>query len=317
MKKYLLISFLIIFTVAIQAQNLVPNSSFEVYTSCPDNASQIDRATGWSSYYNTPDYFNICSSNNSSSAPSNIAGFQHPATGNGFAGLVIRGASELGAEPREYIGCQLVSPLIIGKKYNISYKVSLCAIDSLMGYQCASNNIGVVFSSIPYSFSNPYSPQNYSTFNYTSIVNDTLNWTAISGNFIADSAYSYLILGNFYDDISTSLQYFFDSTSYKFAYYFFDDILVEEDTLTGIEAFGDNESIAIYPNPSTNFIKIEWKGNSNEPIEIYLIDYWGRIMLNEKMLHETKINIENIESGIYTLLLKQNGINYYKRVLKQ
>ena len=44
------------------AQNLVPNPSFENYSACPENISEIDFALPWTSTTGaTPDYYNSCS----------------------------------------------------------------------------------------------------------------------------------------------------------------------------------------------------------------------------------------------------------------
>lgn len=36
-----------------------------------------------------------------------------------------------------------------------------------------------------------------------SLLNDTANWVQIKGSFIADSAYQYVVIGNFFDDFNT------------------------------------------------------------------------------------------------------------------
>ena len=41
-----------------EAQNLVFNGDFETYDTCPDNFSQLNRAQGWFTALNSPDYFN-------------------------------------------------------------------------------------------------------------------------------------------------------------------------------------------------------------------------------------------------------------------
>ncbi|MBK5286545.1 MAG: hypothetical protein JJE25_14195 [Bacteroidia bacterium] len=50
------------------AQNLVTNPSFEDTVACPFGASQLNFATGWSSYWGTPDYFNLCGTGNGMSS---------------------------------------------------------------------------------------------------------------------------------------------------------------------------------------------------------------------------------------------------------
>ena len=53
-----------------QAQNLVPNPSFEEYTECPWNFGQWANVVDWTSPYTTSaDYFNICAGNGAAGAP--------------------------------------------------------------------------------------------------------------------------------------------------------------------------------------------------------------------------------------------------------
>ncbi|MDO9187033.1 MAG: hypothetical protein Q7W13_13545 [Bacteroidia bacterium] len=89
--KKLLLFFLFIFSFIFckvhhtYAQtNLVPNPSFEQYSSCPSTECGISLATGWYSAGYTPDYFNGCASW-PFGAPQNAAGYQYPASGNAYA----------------------------------------------------------------------------------------------------------------------------------------------------------------------------------------------------------------------------------------
>src|SRR5437764_856653 len=78
--------------------NLVPNPSFEIYDTCPDNASQVNRVINWFSCYTTPDYYNTCSS--VMTLPSYPPVFyQQPFDGNGIIGLY----SVVNPPSREYI----------------------------------------------------------------------------------------------------------------------------------------------------------------------------------------------------------------------
>src|SRR5687768_6067831 len=71
----------------ISQTNLVQNPSFETYSSCPNNVAQVNYATGWNIYENTPDYFNFCGSSGFS-IPLNAFGYQYPANGNAYAGFL-------------------------------------------------------------------------------------------------------------------------------------------------------------------------------------------------------------------------------------
>jgi hypothetical protein len=101
MKKVLFIILLIthysLLITVLHAQNLVPNASFENFSSCPSDQGQIIRAVPWYSptYYLTEsmsDLLNECSPPFPISIvniPFNIWGYQYPRTGKGFAGEEI------------------------------------------------------------------------------------------------------------------------------------------------------------------------------------------------------------------------------------
>ena len=58
-KTILIVSFFIL-SGSLDAQNLVPNPSFEDYTSCPTSVAQITLATPWvTPTTGSPDYFNL------------------------------------------------------------------------------------------------------------------------------------------------------------------------------------------------------------------------------------------------------------------
>ena len=150
MKKLLLISHIsFLASPFCFSQNLVPNPSFEQYTSCPDNYCQIHRASGWEAWGYSPDYFNSCGIYPWSpvSVPYNDIGFQFASTGNAYAGFFAYdslNSSSCGL-CREYIGMQLVSPLVIGQKYYVNFKVSLADIANF-----AVDKIGILFSTTSY-----------------------------------------------------------------------------------------------------------------------------------------------------------------------
>ena len=176
--------------------NLVPNPSFEIYSSCPTQPGEIQKAIGWDSYANTPDYFNLCSSFGYS-IPSNFFGYQSPASGNAYAGFLNYMSNAYAPGYREYIGAILSSTLIINTKYYVSFKVSL-SINSLIPSNGSSDKMGAMFSTIPYNTNNPTPITNNPLIYYNSIITDSLNWTRVLGTFISDSAYQYIIIGNFF-----------------------------------------------------------------------------------------------------------------------
>lgn len=321
MKKLYLYTVFFFCAVFGYAQNLVPNPSFEIYSTCPNNDNQVDFATGWSGCSNTPDYFNSCNTIVPDfSVPNNWGGYQQPATGNAYCGIGTY--ASYSPDAREFIISQLNTPLTIGTKYFASFMTNLSLYNTTY-FNTASNKIGMLFSTVPYDAFN-WAPVNNGSQIYTnSIITDTANWVIVGGSFVADSAYKYVIIGNFFTDVNTdTLIYNFDtscsSSSCQTAYYFVDDVYVGTDSLVSVvPTFSVKENISVFPNPTKDFINIVYKSNSSEPIEIYLIDSFGRTVLVDKMINQKKIDIENIEAGFYTLLIKHKGTNSYKRILKQ
>ena len=104
------------------AQNLVPNYSFELMDSCPNNIGQLDRLKRWfNPTYNSPDYFNSCSIGPQvpCGIPSNYWGWQLPRTGNAYAGFGSKTNSG-----REYLSVKLNDSLFADTLYCLSAWVS-------------------------------------------------------------------------------------------------------------------------------------------------------------------------------------------------
>lgn len=165
MKKKVLALCSFIMYAPIHAQvNLVLNPSFEDTISCPSAAAQITRANGWSSYSGTPDYFNSCATLSSQiSVPNNFGGYQQAVSGAAYAGFISYGSFL--PNMREFIAGTLTAPLSIGIKYYVTFKINL-PVNPSMNINCASNNLGVLFSTIAYGSCNgclpvPKTPQLY------------------------------------------------------------------------------------------------------------------------------------------------------------
>ena len=85
MSKKLLSLFLLLFHFSLQAQNLVPNPSFEVYDTCPYVMTNVSYLVDWQNFGNTPDYYNSCDSFYAWDVPHSGGGYQFAATGGGIA----------------------------------------------------------------------------------------------------------------------------------------------------------------------------------------------------------------------------------------
>ncbi|MEJ7610756.1 MAG: T9SS type A sorting domain-containing protein [Ferruginibacter sp.] len=239
-KSYYFYPILILLTISskgLQAQtNLVPNYSFETFSSCPNGEDQVQKATGWSKYsqnISTPDYYNACAPSTGFGVPKNALCFQQAyGNGNAYMGVVTYASTIVNY--REHIGIQLTQPLIIGQKYFISFNTVMAELNfngSLVGMP--SNNIGIRLSNIPYTPTSPAPIDNFVHLRSIDVINDSINWIHISGSIIANSAYQYLSIGNFFNDQNTdTIHYSCGSCTNAASYYLVDDICVSTDSAT-------------------------------------------------------------------------------------
>ena len=212
--------------VNLQAQknisnNLVPNPSFENYTQCPNNMSQISFAYPWTDCWHglgSSDYFNTCSTLPLSS----MYNLQHSRSGNGHAGIYFMSYHYVNNNNREYLEVELNDSLQYNKKYCTEFYVSLYnyatyAVENIHAYfsieEVIQNSMQVL----------PYHPQ---IKNKKGIINDTTNWVKISGSFNSNGGEKYITIGNF--DSTSKTNYIFVNYGLIHSYYFIDDVSVCE-----------------------------------------------------------------------------------------
>jgi hypothetical protein len=90
-------------------------------------------------------------------------------------------------------------------------------------------------------------------------MSDTANWTLVSGSFVADSAYQYLVIGNFFSNALTDTMDLASDT-YVPAYYFVDGVCVRPsgqpcEFITGIPEPGEQGPF-VWPNPAADLVKV-------------------------------------------------------------
>src|SRR5690606_29212541 len=109
--KSLLIFFLIALccSIGVSQTNLVINPSFEDTTYCVTGSGEMQAALGWEAYTDSPDYFNVCTSNGDVSVPNNWGGYQQPVSGNAYCALGTYSSAFGGVNVREFIGGALSS----------------------------------------------------------------------------------------------------------------------------------------------------------------------------------------------------------------
>lgn len=221
MKRFTLLTLLGSFAIAAFAQNLVQNPSLETYSACPTSSSQLTNATGWNNSMNSPEYLNVCSASIYSDLPSSFFGFQNAATGNACGGGLFYGsfAGSYLADIREHLYVQLTTPLSVGTTYYVAFKCNL--VDNS---EYAINRMGMQFCT---SWNASYGIINSAHLYSTAVISDKVNWVQVFGSFVPTQPYNAVMIGNFFNDASTTVQFVGSSVDIGYnAYYFIDDIYV-------------------------------------------------------------------------------------------
>ncbi len=241
----------------VHSQNLVYNPSFEEHFKCPEELGNIDddvphwsRSTG-----GTTDYFHSCSSD--MGVPKNFNGYQPADFGQAYAGLYLSAPNDY----REYLQGQLKQPLRAGKRYEVSFYISLA---DKSGYSI--RDIGVLFSSNKkkvntrkvIKFQGDISRN--SKYSFTEMRNwmyftNTKSWSRVVTTFIAKGNEKFLTIGNFRDDRKSNLHK--EKGVKKAAYYYLD--MVSVTLLPDEYPFNDIQVNKIYRLPNVKFKTDEYE----------------------------------------------------------
>jgi OmpA-OmpF porin, OOP family len=268
--------------------NLVPNGDFEFFTSCPSTLGQIFYAEPWFQPY-TPqwssEYYNTCCTSQAG-VPINSLGNQLPQSGLGYAGIDIYSN---GFNFREYIEVKLNDTLKSGINYCVRIYVSVSE-----NWSIGCDGLGAYFSDDSILYSNPpfgvlnYLPQ--VQIQSGNIISDTLNWTLIEGEFMANGGEIFVTIGNFKTDAMTDTLH---QGNAIFSHFYIDDVSVAEGSCNvGINEIKKQEAI-FNPNPTTNSINLNVKYKS---YKIY--DLSGKMLMQGENKNGF-IDLENIQPGIY------------------
>lgn len=277
----------------VNAQNLVPNPSFEINSMCPVGFADITSVASWyklPGHQGTPDYYNACGSS-FVSVPNNVKGTQTAYNGNAYLGIVTYKTNP--TEIREYIQTQLISPMIAGQSYFVSFYVNLTD-NSVF----SSNNIGAIFTVSPLSGSGIASLNIIPHLSYSTPITDTIGWTLISGTYISSGNEQYMSIGNFYNNASTQAITVNTSGAAAEAYYFIDQVSVVQLPLGNSDFL--QQKYQIVPNPIID--KFTIVSNQSEIItNIELYSQYSRVKILEP--NDSVYHVEDLASGIYYLIL--------------
>jgi gliding motility-associated-like protein len=258
---------------SIGQQNLVPNPSFEVHTSCPDSPGDIQLATPWfqpSILNSSTDLFDECATISLLSVPFNGGGFQYARSGASYSGIVVW---ENGLEVREYIEVKLTEPLQKDKTYCVEFYVSLSDTSNY-----GISNIGAYFSADSIFHDPnitpvlPFVPQ---VNNTNGPILEKNNWVLVNGTFIANGQEQLLTIGNFSTNSNTSYQFIGDPGDVDGAYYYIDDVSVRCCNENNCEASIDSIPNVFTPNGDDVNDVFLIKGTGFESMQCDIYNRWG------------------------------------------
>ncbi len=300
-----------------EAQNLVPNPSFELTDTCPYTISfqEGDRPLYWRTWQGSPDYFNSCADTTDPLAtlvwvPQNGWAFQYAQDGDAYAGFYLFSTNN---QYRENIGVSLTQPLTIGETYYASFWVNMADSGNYFALNFgACNNMGLLCTMNSNAWEDTNGPafsfRNYAHLYRAEVLTDTANWTLVSGSFVADSAYQYVVLGNFFDNDHTNVLPMPPGNG-EYSYCLVDNVCVSPSP-NGCDITAIDE----VPRPGlptacidgASGVVVTWPGHSGFRAKV--VDMAGRtVRYAETGTHEFRLPLDDWSAGVYIVRLRQEG----------
>lgn len=295
---------------ALKSQNLVPNAGFESFTNCPDGSCQWNYLDSWDNVNGSlacnqsagsPDFFHTCG-DGFFELPLTLNGNVNALGGDGIVGLSTY--VSFAGNFREYLSVELTQALTIGKTYNVRVPFTNGTSDPGASYGGFGTEFGVHFSTgaLTQTGSDPIliTP----TFETTGAVFNTA-WQTLLFSFEATTAATHLTIGNFRNDANSTYQQFATPSSamFSYAYYFFDDIEVEEATILSAN-FSSFEA-----RSTEGKIAISWNVEQIQEGTFLIEKSVGSTTFNS--IAKIDVN-QSRESYHYHDLEPRQGINYYR-----
>jgi OmpA-OmpF porin, OOP family len=318
MKTPLLFLPLIFYTAGF-SQNLVINPSFEDTTQCPDFVSQIDRAVNWSTTNLTPDYYHVCNNTSQTNpgmvgVPFSARGYQPARTGDAMAGVVIYYTSQ--TNYREVFQAPLSQPLQNGVTYDVGMWVVLNEDNAMYAID---GGLGIYLSNAPINPSQlfSYTPQIMNPNG--NVLNDSLNWTLISGTYTATGGESYITIGGFLPD--NLLTIFNRGGTYNFTSYAIDDVYVIPDVSTSVNDHVTVNGLSVFPNPASELVQLVFKDARVKDVFVEVFNMMGeRVYVSQENNFQgggIQVPVRNLAKGIYCMRVTAGAQVFYKKITKE
>jgi hypothetical protein len=317
-QSFLLLLLFFCLVLPVGGQNLVSNGSFEEYIDCPVGLDDM-QALGWSSSRGSCDYYNACNNDILDcgvGVPCNVLGYQEASHGQAYIGFVQFGTSD--TDYREQLTCTLDESLVIGETYHFSMKINRGNSIAMIK---ASNGQGFLLTNEQYNaIDNPSPAFEEYTYANQEIITDSTNWINISTSFVAEEAFSQLVLGAFLETAMLDTASVGPQLPYGEAYYFIDDVrlstdsnFVFTDVLEQIEK--TPLEINIYPNPNQGFFRLSKRLNTGS---IIIKKISGEVIKRFEIENElTEYDCSELSSGNYIVTVLTDKTIDHLKLIKQ
>lgn len=294
----LIVIFILFIPIQLTSQNLVRNPSFEITERCADSVSAFKSIVKrWSTpTLGTTDLFNTCS-NSETGIPDNFIGHQVSKFGKNYGGFYLYSEENY----REYIQGYFKSPLEKGKKYNVSFYISLAEKSDYalkkINFMLTKNMILTSIwtelsqSQIQNLITNRFSINNIESEQY---YDDKNNWILVSKEITAKGGENFITIGNIQKNSSTKKRRVSRGKNYKMSYYYIDMVSVEP-----LEKQSKSKRITVNPKEIKEFkIKETYKIELDKSYVIKNITFsFNSIVLSELAKIELNTIYEYLNSN--------------------
>jgi hypothetical protein len=314
---------------ATHAQNLVPNPGFEEFGICEADEFGVNGPLQWFRTNGTPDYLQSCLPyGHFQGLPMNFHTYQEPFEGASCAGMYTYHQNGL-TEYREWIMAPLLETLVVGQTYYCSFRAN-AAFGGNAEYPqiwLANDKLGMRFSTAaipPWNVGDPYPvPPNHAHIQYPQILADTVGWTLVSGSFVADSAYQYVMIGQFFSNTLTDTLHFAPPGSvfwwYPRGYTLVDAVCVSPspegcDLGQAVGAVASQVPV-LFPNPARDELVVAGRPGA----EMQVLDAMGRLLWKERIADDRLVlKVGTWARGAYVLRMVHKGkVESFKFVLAE
>jgi hypothetical protein len=308
--KNLLLAIIALLGVDASAQNLVPNGSFEQFTTNCNFGLGYNSLQDWTDLdcAASPGLAHACNSSlgNGSGVPQGGLGFQYSHSGDGFILVTTLRMNSQGGfpdgNPQSYANVDLTQPLVAGQHYCLRFWINMA--DSSC-YRTSAFHAFLWYGTPSVCNYQDTAWDTYAAVTFDISGVDTAGWTLLEAGFEASGGESNLTLGAFQtlDEIdSVFIADHSNSLGSLPAIYFIDDVELWACEV-GVEEHA-NDRLRMYPNPANDLVRIALN-TGEEAGTVSVLDVQGRVVLQQAFRGaQADLDVSGFSSGAYVVQLR-------------